>query len=148
MAGKPGRSGPKRGNVNALKTGTKVSKTRLVVGELPSALISVKREGRAYRRNLEAAVMNAKGLTGVNQIGTLDAHLIDTASAATIAAGICRWVLRHKVEAMKGTEILACSREIVKCKQARDAAVRALDLDAPPPAPWAIDVESEESDAD
>ena len=140
--GKKGRSGPRRGNVNAIRNGAGISRTRLVVGELPKELLSVRREGRTYRRKLETAVLEAKG-----DINILDAHLIDTASAATIAGGICRWVLRHKLDGMKGSDLLACSREIIKAKQARDAAVKALDLNAPPPNPWeAIDVQSEESD--
>lgn len=139
MAGKPGRSGPKTGNLNAVKTGTKVALVRLTVGELPKPLLSVKREGRAYRRALERAVLDAKG-----EINLTDAHLIDTATAATIAAGISRWVLRNKMDGMKGSDIHNCGQAIVKSKQLRDQAVKQLDLDRPPPAPWAIDVPSEE----
>ena len=141
MAGKRGRSGPPAGNWNRLKTGTKVPANRLVVGELPKALLSVRREGRAYRRKLEAAVVEAKG-----SISVLDSHLIDTASAATIAAGICRWTLRNKLDGMKASEVLAASQGIVKNKQARDVAVKALDLDSPPPAPWAIEAEEDTDD--
>jgi len=131
------KSGAQKGKLNAVRSGTSIMRTRLVVGELPKQLISVRKEGRAYRVKLEAAVLEKKG-----DISVCDAHLIDTASAATMAAAIGRWVLRHKLTGMKGTEILACSREIVKAKQARDAAVRALGLDAKPAAPW-IDAGSE-----
>lgn len=141
MAGKRGRSGPKPGNLNSVKTGTKLALTRLTVGELPKPLLSVKREGRAYRRTLERAVLDAKG-----EISLTDAHLIDTATAATIAAGISRWVLRNKLEGMKGSDIHNCGQAIVKSKQLRDQAVKQLDLDRPLPAPWAIDANSEETD--
>ncbi|MBU0718579.1 MAG: hypothetical protein KJ749_10055, partial [Planctomycetes bacterium] len=132
MAGKAGRSGPRAGNLNALKTATKVGR-RLVVGELPKQLLSVKREARAYRRGLEDAVLAAH-----NEITTTHSHHIDTASAATIHGGICRWLMRTKIATMNTAEILACSRELVKAKAARDAAVRLLDLDRPPANPWDV----------
>lgn len=131
MAGKPGRSGPKPGNKNALKNGSRINANRLVVGELPASMIAVKREGRAYRRDLEAIVLATKG-----EIGLTDAHHIDTASAATIAAGIARWLLRNKIDTMTTADIRGCSADIVKAKERRDAAVRALDLDKEAD-PWA-----------
>ena len=119
------------GNTNALRNGSRVDRKRLVVGELPKKMIAVKREGRAYRREIEAVVLEAKG-----QINTLDAHYIDTAAAATIQAGICRWLLRHKLEEMTVSDVRGCTSDIVKAKERRDAAIRALDIDAPPPNPW------------
>lgn len=133
MAGQPGRSGPPPGNLNALKNGSKIGRKRLVIGDLPKELISVRREGRAYRRALEAEVMAIKG-----EINTADAHLIDTATAATIQAGICRWLMRNKIGTMSVADIRGCSQDQVKAKERRDAAVKALGLDAPPPAPWAV----------
>lgn len=138
FCGKPGRSGPKPGNVNGLKNGSRLRVKRLTVGELPKPLQSVKREGRAYRRALEDEVLRVKG-----DVSLTDAHLVDTASAATIQAGICRWLLRNKIGQMKPSDILACSAAMTKAKQARDKAVAALDLDAPPAAPW-IDVPATE----
>ena len=108
--------------MNGLKTGTNVR--RLTVGELPSKMIAVKREGRAYRRELEAAVVAVKG-----SIGITDAHLIDTASAAVIQAGVCRWLLRNKLETMTTADIRGCQADIVKAKERRDSAVRQLGLD-------------------
>lgn len=132
MAGKKGRSGPKPGNKNALKNGSRLRMKRLVVGELPTTMIAVKREGQQYRRDLEATVMECKG-----EINTTDAHHIDTASAATIQAGICRWLLRNKLETMSTSDIRGCTGDIVKAKERRDASVKSLALDAPPLAPWA-----------
>ena len=142
MAGKQGKSGPKPGNLNALKTGARVG-TRLVVGELPRQLLSVRREGRAYRRNLESEVLKIH-----RTISPLHAHAIDTAAAATIAAGIARWCLRQKLGTMGTSKVLACSKSILQAKQARDSAVKLLDLDAPPPSPWEVDANSEEETPD
>src|SRR5262245_59188588 len=103
----PGKAGPPKGNKNGLKNGTNIARRRLVVGELPKQLLSVRREGRAYRRTLESVVLAERG-----EISTTDAHHIDTASAATIHAGICRHLLRTKISEMSTTDILACSREI------------------------------------
>jgi hypothetical protein len=109
-------------NVNAAKTGTKL--VRLTVGELPTKLNHVKIEGRRYRRALEAAVTDVHG-----EISVTDAHAIDTATAATIHAGICRWLLRQKLPTMAAADVLACSRELLKAKETRDRAVRLLRLD-------------------
>ena len=129
--------GAPAGNVNALKNAKKASLRRLTVGELPKPLLSVKREGRAYRRALEAEVLAVKG-----EVSTTDCHLVDSATAATIHCGIVRWLLRSKISTMSTSDILACSRELVKGKQARDQAVKALGLDAPPSAPWIMDMPS------
>lgn len=116
--------GAAKGNVNAMKNGSKLSHRRLTVGELPSSMIAVKREGRAYRREMESEVIKVKG-----EINTIDAHLIDTAAAATIQAGICRWLLRHKLDTMSTSDIRGCTSDIVKAKERRDSAVKALGLD-------------------
>ncbi len=133
MAGVKGKSGPKPGQRNALKNGSRLNAKRLVVGELPSKMIAVKREGRKYRRDIEAEVIASKG-----DIDLTDAHLIDTAAAATIQAGICRWLLRNRIKEMTTADIRGCSADIVKAKEKRDAAVKALELDAEPAAPWEV----------
>ena len=71
-------------------------------------------------------------LENVQEIPTLEAHLIDTASAATIAAGISRWLLRNRINEMKVADIRGCGDSILKAKQIRDSAVKALALNAPP----------------
>jgi len=135
-------SGPKAGNKNAMRTGTGIDRRRLVVGELPRELICVRKEGRAYRVQLEKAVLEAHG-----EISVTAAHHLDTATAATVQAAIIRWCLRRRFASLSTSEVLACSRELVKAKKDRDAAVRALDLDAPPPNPWdSIDVPSKETE--
>lgn len=127
------KGGAPKGNTNGLTTGSKVR--RLTVGELPPSMIAVKREGRAYRRELEAAVVAAKG-----EVSFTDSHAIDTAAAATIQAGVCRWLLRNKqVGEMSAAEIRACMSDITKAKERRDNAVRSLQIDTPPALNWIIE---------
>jgi len=133
MAGKKGKSGPTKGNLNALRNGGRLEVKRLTVGELPTKMIAIKREGRKYRRDLEAEVLAIKG-----EISTIDSHHIDTAAAATIQAGICRWLLRHKLETMSTADIRGCTADIVKAKERRDTAVKQLELNAPPANPWDV----------
>jgi hypothetical protein len=140
--------------MNAVHHGGRLNLRRLVVGELPHSMIAVKREGRAYRRALEAEVIKAKA-----EINVTDAHHIDTAAAATIQAGIARWLLRHRLDervdsakivhkrddmrvlqsvGMSTADILKCMETISKAKQIRDKAVAALNLDGPPLDPWVV----------
>ena len=115
---------------------------RLVVGDLPREMIQINREGRKYRRTLEAEVIDSYG-----SINTTQAHHIDTATAATVQAGICRWLLRHKIEHMSTSDIRGCTADIVKAKNQRDAAVKQLKLDQPPRDPWElIDVQGDEAE--
>jgi hypothetical protein len=132
-----GKRGAPKGNKNALRNGSKLNAHRLVVGELPMTMVMVKREACAYRRNLEAEVLSIKG-----SINATDAHLIDTAAAATIQAGVCRWLLRHKVEQMSVSDIRGCTADIVKAKERRDAAVKALQLNVKPVEPWAVVIDA------
>lgn len=117
---------PPRYNVNALTNGTRIGDrvTRLTIGELPKQLLGARSEGRAYRRSLEDALIRQG-----RDVGVVEAHAIDTASSATIHAAICRWLLRQKINKMSPTDILSCSREIVKAKQDRDRAIKTLNLD-------------------
>jgi len=119
-----GMSGGKPGNTNALRNGRAIALKRLTVGELPKEMLSVRREGRAYRRTLESEVLRIRGA-----ITLTEGHLIDTASAATIQAGICRWLLRERIAKMSPADIRGCTADLVKAKERRDAAVRALGLD-------------------
>lgn len=109
-------------NLNALKNGMRI--TRLVIGELPSKLNSVKIQTRKYRNGLEASVIEIKG--GINVV---DAHLVDTAATAMLHAGVCRWLLRDRIEKMQSADILKCSAELLRSKEVRDKSVRLLKLD-------------------
>ncbi len=111
-----------QGNLNSVRNGRKVR--RLVVGEFPKRFQFLKREGRAYRRAIEDAVVEAHG-----EVSVMQAHYIDTAAAATVHAAICRWILREKLDGMTTPDVLACSREILKAKETRDRCIRLLQLD-------------------
>jgi len=113
------------GNLNGITNGTQVGRhCRLTVGNLPIELVGVRREGVKYRRNVEAAVIAALG-----KIDIVAAHAIDTASAAVIHSGICRWLLRERIKDMKPEQILACADALLRGKQVRDKAIRSLNLD-------------------
>ena len=58
-----------------------------------------------------------------SEINVADAHHIDTAAAATIQAGICRWLLRNNRGMEVAGDIRGCTADIVKAKERRDAAV-------------------------
>ena len=131
MAGIKGKSGAKPGNKNALRNGSNIDRKRLTVGELPTAMIAVKREARSYRRTLEAAVLQAR-----DEVTLMDAHTIDAATACTMAAGIGRWLLRNRFEVMTVADIRATNKEIRDAKRDRAKIVRELDLDGKPPDPW------------
>ncbi len=109
-------------NLNAMRNGKRL--VRLTVGELPTKLHSVKVEARKYRRGLEDAVLDVRG-----EVSVMDAHRIDTAAGATMHVGVCRWLLRQKLSSMETGDILACSREMLRAKESRDRAVKALGLD-------------------
>ncbi len=138
MAGKPGRSGPKRGNLNATKHGG--SLTRLTLGELPQTMRRQTQAARKYRRGLEALVVEAKG-----QVDATDAHLIDEAASAEVHAAVCRWLLRTRIDKMSVSDVARCSEQIVKAKAVRNRAVERLRLKARND-PWALDVPVQEID--
>lgn len=133
MAGKPGRSGPKKANLNATRNGTRLS--RLTLGELPQTMRRQTQQARKYRRLLEALVTEARG-----EVNATDAHLIDEAAAAEVHASVCRWLLRTRLDCMTVSDVTRCSEQIVKAKTMRNKAVERLDLNAPPPSPW-IDID-------
>ena len=132
MAKQKKPTGAPAGNLNALKTGTRMR--RLTLGLLPRPLQRQLANVRMYRRELESIVLEARGA-----VNTVDAHWIDEACAAETHAAICRWLLRHRFDKMTVVEMTRCSEQILKSKAVRNRAVQQLNLDAPPPDPW-IDV--------
>jgi len=139
MAGKAGRSGPPRANLNSTKNGTTIS--RLTLGELPQTMRRQTQAARKYRRGLENLVAEAKG-----EVTPTDAHLIDEAATAEVHASVCRWLLRTRIENMSTADVARCSEQILKAKTMRNRAVERLGLDAPPVPPWAIDVKGTPDD--
>lgn len=114
----------RNGNINRLRHGGRAS-YRLILGELPRPLERVKRNARRYRRDLEAAVDERHG-----EISVLHAHSIDSAVAAETHCQVCRWLLNQRLDKMSVSDIVTCSREIMRAKETRDRAVRQLGLDA------------------
>ena len=97
--------------------------TRLVLGELPKSMCRQTQNGRRYRRMLEEAITELRG-----EVNLTDAHLVDEASQAEMHAGLCRWLMRNKLDTMSVADIRACSEQILKAKTARNKAVERLKL--------------------
>jgi hypothetical protein len=116
--------GAPKANVNGMKTGKHVAIARLTVGEFPRELLSVRREARAYRRAIEAAVVEARG-----KVSKLDSHFIDTASAATASCAVFRWLLRRRFGTLSTSDVRGLMESLLKAKQIRDNAIRQLKLD-------------------
>jgi hypothetical protein len=131
MAGIKGRSGPPPANINASKNGTRIS--RLTLGELPNTMRRQLQSARKYRRYLEQLTVDAHG-----EVNATQAHLIDEATAAEVHAAVCRWLLRTRLDTMKAADIARCSEQIMKAKTTRNRAIERLNLNAPPPDPWAV----------
>jgi hypothetical protein len=125
MAGKPGRSGPSKANLNSARNGG--SLTRLTLGELPQTMRRQLQMARKYRRGLEQLVIEAKG-----QVTATDAHLIDEAAGAEVHAAVCRWLLRTRLDKMSVADVARCSEQVMKARTARNRAVERLGLDAKP----------------
>lgn len=116
----------KPGNLNSAKNGSRIKGaiTRLKLGELPGTLRRQLGNARRYRRDLEHAVATVKG-----EVDLADAHLIDLATNAETHASVCRWLMRERLGTMSTNDVLACSREILKAKEARNRAFAKLQLD-------------------
>jgi hypothetical protein len=137
MAGKPGKSGPPKCNLNAARTGQGLR--RLTLGELPTTMRRQTQQARKYRRGLEELVVTKHG-----DISPTHAHLIDEASAAEVHACVCRWLLRTRLKDMSVSDVARCSAEILKAKTARNRAVERLQLDAESKMPWLDSTSSED----
>lgn len=114
---------------------------RLVIGELPSPLLRQQRAARRYRCDLEDAVAAQHGHVSIPA-----AHLIDAAAGAELHASICRWLLRERLATMTTADIVTCSREIVRAREARNRAVAGLRLEATPQPSFELYGPSDEPD--
>ena len=112
----------------------------LRAGKLPPDCKYVETQINKLRRQLEEAVHEVKG-----QVSLTDAALIQTCIKWERHGALAlRW-LRVQGDQLKPADKLNFSREIAKASTERDKAIKALDLDAPPPSPWAmLAVSSEE----
>lgn len=101
---------------------------RLTIGVLPDVMKRQLATARAYRRELEQMVLDAKG-----EVSLIDAHYIDEAANAEVHGSICRWLLRQRWEKMSVQDVLTCSKELLKSKSVRNTAVERLQLDRQQP---------------
>ncbi len=124
--GKKGRSGPPKGNRNGMRHGLKA-------GKLPLGAEYIENQMNAFRREIEDAVIAAKG-----EINLTDAASIQTAMKWERHGALAlRW-LRKEGEELKPVERLQFSREIARASTERDKAIAVLGLDAAKPAPWVV----------
>jgi hypothetical protein len=120
FCGVKGRSGPAVGNTNAIRHGLKA-------GKLPRDARYIEHQMNALRRQLEEAVMQAKG-----EVGLVDAASIQTAVKWERHGALClRW-LRMECNVLKPEQRLTFSREIARASAERDKAIAALNLDVKP----------------
>jgi hypothetical protein len=124
FCGVEGRSGPGKGNANAMRHGLKA-------GKLPKDARYIEHQMNALRRQLENAVFDAKGA-----VGLVDAANIQTAVKWERHGALClRW-LRLEGSTMKPEQRLQFSREIARASAERDKAIAALELGKEGRLPW------------
>lgn len=105
------------GNGCAIRHGIKA-------GKLPKGCLYIERRANALRRQLEQAVLDARG--GVSLV---EAAMIQTVCEWEKHAALCQRWLRKQGDTMKPSEFLEFSREIAKARDGRNKALAALKLD-------------------
>lgn len=90
---------------------------------------------RSYSNELEALVMEVKG-----EVSVYDQHLINEAAQAEMHAAVCRWLIRQRLPTMDSSDVVTCSKEMLKARQARNKAVERLGLNKVQHEPSVIDV--------
>jgi len=118
--------------MNSLKNGSRLCRTRLVIGQLPAKYRTAQKQARGYRRKLLEGMQEAKGV----ELDSLDLHLIDLGAACTAEESILRQVLRDRHERMKPGEIAGLLKQIRESKQVRLKALEQLRDLCKPPDPW------------
>jgi len=114
--GKAGRSGPPKGNANAIRHG-------MSGGKLPKDCKYIENRVNALRRQVEAALIEAKG-----EIGIVDAASINSVLKWERHGLLAAHWLRHEAEKLTVSERLKFSEAIAKASDARDKAIRLLGL--------------------
>jgi hypothetical protein len=117
FCGKPGRSGPAKGNRNALRHG-------LRGGALPADAKYIENRLNGFRRQLEDAVAERTG-----EVSIPDAAAIQTALRWERHAALAQRWLTKEYDDMKPEQRLHFSREIARASTERDKAIAALRLD-------------------
>lgn len=116
------RGGAPLGSRNAARNGTKLN--RLNLGLLPRGMRRQEANARRYRRELEQAVVDAKG-----EVNLFDAHMINECVTAELHAAVCRWLFQTRLERMQPSDIARCSEQILKARTVRNKAFEKLGLD-------------------
>jgi hypothetical protein len=114
------------GNSNAVRHGLKAAK-------LPKDAKYVEHQLNRLRRELEAAVVDAKG-----EVSLTDASIILTAVAWQRHGALSQRWLRIKGDDLKPEQLIAFSREIAKASSERDRAIAALELNAKRDTDWGV----------
>jgi hypothetical protein len=94
------------------------------VGHLGKTFRRARDNATEYRRFLEAETMTAHG-----EIGVVRAHLIDAAAGFELHGGVCRWIIRNRLDKMSPLDVANVSAQLAKCRVERNRAVMALGLD-------------------
>jgi hypothetical protein len=98
---------------------------------LPKHCGHVQRATCHFRRQLEAAVLDAKG-----EINIVDAAFINTAYRSERHGQLAQRWLMLEAERMSPADRLAYSREVVRASESRDKAIASLKLDQRPADVW------------
>ena len=134
FVGKASRSGPPKGNANNMRHGLKA-------GKLPPDAKYIEIRLNIVRRNLEQAVIDAKGA-----ISLPDAAAIQTCIRWERHAALAqRWLTKQYGE-LKPEQRLTFSREIARASGERDKAIVALQLGEKVNRPWLIIADNSASD--
>jgi hypothetical protein len=112
--------GARLGNLNAIKTG-RHSRT-LVVGKLPKGLSYVAQRLRVLRRQIEAAVLDVRGV-----IDFTDQHVIQTAVRWEMAAAVAQHTLATVAD-LTADQRVSFAQYIAKASTERDKSLAQLKL--------------------
>lgn len=116
FCGKPGRSGPRKGNSNAQRHGLKS-------GKLPPDAKYIEIRINVIRREIESAVMATKG-----EISMTDAALVQTCIRWEKHAVLAQRWLTKEHDKLSASERLRFSEAVCKASDNRDKALVALKL--------------------
>ena len=139
--GKPGRSGPPKGSANAMTHGLTANlRHGMQGGKLPKGCQHIENKVNSLRRQVEAALLAAKGT-----IDFVDAAAVNSILKWERHGLLAATWLRREAESLSANDRLKFSEAIAKASDNRDKALRSLNLNVKP-SPWTIDVVSEADD--
>lgn len=87
------------GLLDNLKTGAKV-KRRILLGKLPTTMRSIELRRGAFRRMLEAAILQQR-----DEITLVEAAAVSEASYWVSSCATIDWILRRKLDELSGPEL-------------------------------------------